>query len=373
MRVRKSAAAPASVRDFASVHASLLDWYDEHRRDLPWRQTSDAYAIWLSEVMCQQTRIETVIPYYLRFLSEFPTVMSLAEAPLDRVLTMWSGLGYYRRARMLHGAAQQVVAEHGGRFPEAPGELRKLSGVGQYTAGAIASIAYGVRASVVDGNVVRVLSRLFAIVQDMRGGAGLQQIWAIADSMVPTERPGDWNQALMELGATVCTPQSPQCGICPLQSVCEGRRRGIERDLPRLAPKAKPKRWRRVALVATDERGAVLLARRVRDGLFGGLWEPPSVDADGPEEGMPRLGAMTGLTLKKGRCAHVGSFVHILSHRRIEADVCLVKDVKRSATTQNSAKNSTEYDRFEWVDTALLSDRAMTKFARKVLNAAPIG
>ena len=219
----------------AAIRRDLLSWYDRERRDLPWRRTQDPYRVWLSEIMLQQTRVETVIPYYERFLERFPTVSDLAEAPIDDVLARWSGLGYYRRARSLHEAAGQIVREHAGVFPEDSAEALALPGVGRYTAGAILSIAYGRPEPILDGNVIRILSRW------LRLGPEIPQshLWTLAEDLVPEERPGDFNQAMMELGATVCTPRSPSCLLCPVQERCEARAEGTPERYP--APKAKEK------------------------------------------------------------------------------------------------------------------------------------
>jgi A/G-specific adenine glycosylase len=286
----------------AQLHRDLLAWYAVARRDLPWRRTRDPYAIWLSEVMLQQTRVDTVIPYYERFLARWPTVHALAEAPLDDVLTMWSGLGYYRRARMMHAAAQQVAAERAGVFPATADELGQIVGIGPYTAGAVASIAFGAAAPLVDGNVVRVFARLFGVEEDVRGGAGLARIWEIATALVYEPDAGAWNQALMELGATVCVPREPRCLVCPVRGACAALHAGTQAELPRLAPKAKPKEELRWALVARSADGdRVLLARRRRDERFGGMWEPPclprSEDEAGHQEALTRFAALAGVRL----------------------------------------------------------------------------
>jgi A/G-specific adenine glycosylase len=207
------------------LRAALLAWFDRNRRELPWRRTRDPYAIWLSEVMLQQTQVATVIPYWERFLARFPTVTALAEAPLDEVLSLWSGLGYYSRARNLHRAANEVVARHGGALPASHAALLALPGFGRYTAGAVASIAFGLPEPLVDGNVARVFSRACAIEGAPGDREREKKLWAEAARWVQGERPGELNQALMELGATVCTARSPRCGLCPL-TVCAWRAAG---------------------------------------------------------------------------------------------------------------------------------------------------
>ncbi len=264
--------------------------------------------------MLQQTRVETAVPYYERFLRELPTIADLAEASEERVLSLWSGLGYYRRARLLHAAAKQITGSYGGRLPSDPSELRRLSGIGAYTAGAVASIAFGRRAAVVDGNVARVLSRLFALDDDVKSARGSARLWRLAEDLVPERdaRPGDWNQALMELGATVCVPREPRCGECPVSLLCAGRAEGRARDLPRAKPKSKPKVVRRVAVVLVSEK-AVLLARRRPNVLFGGLWEAPSAS------GLPALAVLLHLDVRV--LEPVGEVVHMLSHRRMHVQV----------------------------------------------------
>jgi A/G-specific adenine glycosylase len=349
------------------LQASLLAWYDRTRRDLPWRETRDPYAIWVSEIMLQQTRVDTVVPYYQRFLRAFPTVHALAEAPIDDVLTMWSGLGYYRRARMLHEAARRVAEARGGVFPGTAEELRTLQGVGAYTAGAIASIAFGERAALVDGNVARVLARLFAIEDDVRGGRGLAKVWQIAGELVPAEHPGEWNQALMELGATVCVPRDPRCLLCPVSERCAARARGLEAELPRLKPKTKPVRAMRVALVG-ESGEEVLLARRKPEGTFGGMWEPPSFSTEEEvrvEELAAKFHALLGLRVSTLELA--GDVVHVLSHRRLEVTVVrgTVKKPARAALPENA-----EYDALRFVPRAPSGGLALTKLAKKILAAA---
>ncbi len=319
--------------------------------------------------MLQQTRVETVIPYYQRFLARLPTVQSLAEAPEDTVLTLWSGLGYYRRARMLHAAARRVVREHAGKLPETAEALQELEGVGRYTAGAVASIAFGRRAALVDGNVARVLSRLFAIESDVKG-AGAAEVWAIADRLVAEVKgpAGDWNQALMELGATLCSPRDPSCEACPVTAACEARRRGLERRLPLVVPKKPPRAVRRVALVLAST-NAVLLARRRREALFGGLWEPPSADEgtkDGPGLSLGELAARLGVAASSLR--PMGVVEHVLSHRRLRIAVA------RGALGRRTRwpLPSDEYDAIEVVPLARLGERARASLVDKVLAVAEL-
>jgi A/G-specific adenine glycosylase len=245
-----------------AARGRLLAWYRTHRRDLPWRRTRDPYAIWVSEIMLQQTRVATAIPYYERFLARFPDVHALARARVDDVLALWSGLGYYRRARHLHAAAR-LLARAG--FPGTEGEWRALPGIGPYAAAAIASIAFGARAAAVDGNVVRVVSRLHAL-RDARG------VRALAERWLSPRAPGDHNQAVMELGATVCTPRAPACPRCPLQSHCAGKVAPLRYPAPRRRPPAVEERLS-VALIARG--GRLQLRRRPGHGLLAGMWELP--------------------------------------------------------------------------------------------------
>jgi A/G-specific adenine glycosylase len=229
--------------------------------------------------MLQQTRVKTVEAYFPRFLRAYPTVRRLAKADLGDVLGAWSGLGYYRRARALHAGAREVVEKYGGELPRDAASLREISGIGPYTAGAISSIAFGAREPLVDGNVARVLARIFALSCDVRTPAGSREVWALALALLPDEKPGRHNEALMELGAMVCVPGEPRCDVCPVRELCEGRLRGVAADLPIAKKKKAPREVRMVALVS--RRGArVLMGRRREGGLFGGLWEPPMVEVE---------------------------------------------------------------------------------------------
>ena len=225
----------------APFRRKLLAWYRRERRDLPWRRTRDPYRIWLAEIMLQQTRVAAVIPYYDRFLDRFPTVEALAHAPIEDVLQLWSGLGYYSRARNLHRAAQEIVSRHGGEFPRDAAAALALPGIGRYTAAAILSIAYGEPCGVLDGNVARVLARLDAIRGDLRAPGRWRALEARAQELLAPREAGDWNQAMMELGATICLPKGPRCGVCPARSWCRANELGIADELPmvRRKPKAR--------------------------------------------------------------------------------------------------------------------------------------
>jgi len=268
----------------AELGAAIVEHYATVKRDLPWRRSRDPYAIWVSEIMLQQTRVQTVIPYWERWMQRFPTVRALADAPLDDVLAVWAGLGYYSRARNLKKGAEAVTARWAGALPRRASELREVPGIGPYTAGAIASIAFGERAPLVDGNVARVLARVYGITDDIKSSAGQRVLWQRAGELVtalPRGRaPGDLNQGLMELGATLCAPTSPKCLICPLGKVCIAARTGRQAELPVVAPRKKAgdlPMLEREALWMFGDR--LVLGRRVPRGLFGGLWELPQGEA----------------------------------------------------------------------------------------------
>ena len=263
-----------------AVSLQLLSWWDDDHADLPWRQTRDPYAVWVSEIMLQQTQITAVIPYYNRWMAALPTVVALATAPLDDVLKLWEGLGYYSRARNLHTAAQMVMAQHNGRLPRTRDGLLTLKGIGAYTAGAIASIAYDEPVAVLDGNVIRLFSRLLDLDADVTKTAVKKKLWQLAETAVSPKRPGDYNQALMELGQRICRPKTPSCEQCPLQTHCLAHERGTEMERPVRPPRQQTPHYDVAAGVIwkTDARGKdaeFLIAKRPLDGLLGGMWEFP--------------------------------------------------------------------------------------------------
>jgi A/G-specific adenine glycosylase len=267
---------PAAVR--RALGRDLSAWYRTHRRELPWRESGDPYAVWVSEVMLQQTQVATVRGYYERWMERFPTVAALARAEEDDVLHAWQGLGYYSRARNLWRGARQVLSVHGGRVPRTLAALRELPGVGPYSAGAIASIAHGERAAIVDGNVARVLCRLFGLRGDPARAPLRARLWAIAEELVPEDAPGDFNQAMMELGATVCTPRSPRCTRCPVARRCKALEDGTVDDLPETARRPAPTAVARVAAVLTS--GDRVLVTRVPPDAprWAGMWQFPNAD-----------------------------------------------------------------------------------------------
>jgi len=274
----------SAAPDAADLQRRLLAWYDRHARVLPWRvhpsdrmvEQPDPYRVWLSEIMLQQTTVAAVAPYYRDFLRRWPTVQALAESDLDAVLHAWQGLGYYARARNLHKCARVVSEDHGGRFPDTEEALRRLPGVGAYTAAAVAAIAFGRKATPVDGNVERVIARLFAVTTPLP--AAKPELRRLAEWLTPSERPGDYAQAIMDLGATVCLPRKPKCLICPWADACAARAAGTVESLPAKAPKAEKPTRHGVAFWAVNAEGAVLLRRRPEKGLLGGMIEVPSTE-----------------------------------------------------------------------------------------------
>ena len=258
----------------AAFQKELLHWYEEDARDLPWRRTKDPYCVYLSEIILQQTRVDQGLPYYNRFLERFPTLQALAIAGEQDVLKAWEGLGYYTRARNMHRAANIVVEEYAGRFPDSPELLRLLPGIGKYTAGAIASIAFGKPVPVLDGNVKRVLARLDAFEASIDLPASDQLLWQRAESLVPVKSPGDYTQAMMELGARICVPKSPMCDACPVRKFCDGHARSLQHELPKRTPK-KSVPHQEVVVAAIYQDGRYLIGKRPSEGFLGGLWEFP--------------------------------------------------------------------------------------------------
>ena len=300
---------------------TILSWYDQGHRDLPWRRTQDPYRIWISEIMLQQTRAETVVSYYERFLARYPTVQDLASAPEEELLKAWEGLGYYSRARSLQKAAKEIVARYGGQLPADLEKLRALPGIGDYTAGAIASIAFGLPAAAVDGNVERVLCRWDAITDEVGTPAVRRQIAARAQALVPRDRPGAFANAMMEMGATMCTPKNPKCLLCPVREGCMGFAQGIAQELPRKAKKkAQRVENRAVLLVFCDNR--VLIVKR-QEKLLGGLFVFPDVleESDPARlcQALEALGIRAAYDEKLGHARHV--FTHLIWEMDVHAVV----------------------------------------------------
>lgn len=266
---------PQLTQALAPIPGPLVDWYRASARQLPWRENNDPYRVWISEVMLQQTRVSAVIPYYLRFLEELPTPADLAACPQDRLMKLWEGLGYYSRVRNLQKAAQLLVAEHGGRLPGSFAQLRALPGIGDYTAGAVASIAFGLPHPAVDGNVLRVVARLGASDADIAAPQVKKAVTAAITAIMPRDCPGDFNQALMELGACICLPAGePLCGQCPLAQLCRARELEIQHLLPVKAPR-KAQRIQEHTILVVEREGLLPLMKRQSKGLLQGLWQPP--------------------------------------------------------------------------------------------------
>ncbi len=309
-----------------SAGAALLAWFDRHRRILPWRSTQssgarpEAYRVWVSEIMLQQTRVETVIPYYERFLERYPTVETLATADLADLLAAWSGLGYYRRARQMHAAAAEIVRR--GAFPHTLEGLRELPGIGEYTAAAIGSIAFGIEVAVLDGNVERVISRYLALAGDPKAKLIRRQLLAAASALLDPRRPGDSNQALMELGATLCIPRRPKCLLCPLSPDCRATAEGDPHGYPSPRKRRAPVRVRRMLAWVEGPAGVLLFRRPEESQLLAGTWELPWFDRTTPAQ--PQAPAKV-LAAKYGGQWTIGPAItkirHAITHRNIEAEI----------------------------------------------------
>lgn len=298
--------------DASKTAALLLGWYDAHARVLPWRGIHDPYRTWVSETMLQQTRVETVIGYYERFLARFPDVAALAATPEDEVLKMWEGLGYYSRARNLHQGAKQVMDAFGGSIPASVEELRRIRGIGPYTAGAIASIAFDIPAAAVDGNVIRVVSRLAGIRENVGVPSVRRLLEAQAASLVPETRPGDFNQALMDLGSSVCTPGTPSCDRCPLREICDAYAAGDADELPVLPRKAPPRQLHYdLCIIFSGDR---VLMRRRTEAMLKGLWVFPLLEGKLAPSALPR--AVKQLTKQSvSLIASAGEARHVFTHQ----------------------------------------------------------
>ena len=344
---------------------ALLGWYDEERRELPWRvapgKRANPYRVWLSEIMLQQTTVKAVIPYYLRFLARWPTVKALAAAPLDDVLAAWAGLGYYSRARNLHKCAITVVEDCAGKFPATVAELQKLPGIGPYTASAIAAIAFGASATPVDGNVERVVARLFAVRQPLPNAK--TELKRLAATLTPERRAGDFAQAMMDLGAGICTPRRPSCLVCPVQTDCAAAAHGIAETLPMRLERAERPQRVGYAFVALSEDGRVLLRRRPEAGLLGGMLEVP-----GTEWGdllPPARETLRTVPVRADWWAVPGTVVHVFTHFRLEVVVYRAL-VPADATLTFWA----EPDRCQWVARRDLHAAAVPTVMRKIIAHA---
>ena len=320
---------------YRGLRETLLSHYLQDHRDLPWRRTEDPYSIWVSEIMLQQTQVKTVVPRYQPFLDQFPNVATLAASPEESVCEAWAGLGFYRRARNLHKAAGMVMESWGGELPTSVQDLQTLPGVGRYTAGAIASIAFGEEAPLVDGNVIRVFARLFGLPGRSDEKSLVDTSWEIAESLVEGERPGDWNQALMEHGATLCTPQVPTCLLCPLSADCVGYQGGSPTTFPATARQPR-KQNLSVAFAWSSGPGGVLLEQRPLEGLWPGLWELPSGEAESEEAAKALLARKLG----RDPGEELTTVKHTLSHRNVVGRVYQLKGRVRTETLGKVVRES---------------------------------
>lgn len=345
----------------------LLRWFEEQAADLPWRRSRNPYHIWLSEVMLQQTQVATVIPYYERFLARFPTVHDLAAAPQDDLMKQWEGLGYYSRARNLQAAAQQVAADYGGELPTTAAELETLKGVGRYTAGAIASIAFGEPAPVLDGNVMRVFARLFDYAEDVSKQSTKNTFWQIATDLmqaVPVGQAGNYNQALMELGRTICKPRNPTCSQCPVAAHCQAYANGTHSQRPVKAAKAPtPHVDVTCGLIWNEQRDQLLIAKRPDDKLLGGLWEFPGgkvEDGETMEECLAReLQEELGITVA------VDAFMVRVHHAYTHFRITLYAFECRILAGEPTCYACSEW---RWVRQAELQDYAFSRADRKIIE-----
>lgn len=352
-------AQPHSAEWLRAFRRRLLAWYDAHARRLPWRATRDPYAIWVSEIMLQQTQVATVLAYWPRFMARFPDVASLAAAGEHEVLQLWEGLGYYRRARQMHRAAGEIVERHAGQFPQAVEAVRRLPGVGRYTAGAILSIAFDAREPIVEANTLRLYSRLLGYRDDPRAAAGQRLLWEAAQRWLPVRRAGAFNQALMELGSEICTPKNPACGICPVAELCVARHEGSQQEIP--LPAIRPTMVEvREAAVVVRRRGKVLLARQDGPGRWAGLWDFPRFAVQskrGPRlegELIDRVAALTGLAIEPRR--RLTTLKHGVTRYRITLD-CYEADLVACGRASRPWK---------WFSPAELDDLPLNVTARRL-------
>lgn len=351
-----------SDSELLSLRAALLRWFGRHARQLPWRvDPRDPYAVWVSEVMLQQTRVGSVVPFFERFMRRFPSVSSLARADLDGVLKLWSGLGYYRRARSLHTAACEIVARHNAAIPNTFRELLRLPGVGNYTAAAIASIAFAQPVAVIDGNVCRVLARLRAIRRPVDGSSSHRAFAAVAQRLVPKCDPGRFNEAMMELGALVCTPKRPSCEKCPWRKHCQAHRLRLTHLLPVVRPRAAPRRIKVIA-VAARTGDKILMAQRCNEGLLAGLWEPPLLN----RSTLRQLKILLGKAGAPGSPERIATVRHTLTHRLLDVQILRV-EIARAVPLRPSLLG-TAYQRCAWVLFAQTHQRGVSALARKILR-----
>ena len=342
------------------IAAPLLSWYEHHARRLPWRDQPSPYWVWVSEIMLQQTRVETVLPYFERWMQRFPSVQALAAASEQEVLKSWEGLGYYSRARNLHRAARLLVSEYGGQIPSDPLALEQLPGIGRYTAGAISSIAFGRDAPALDGNIRRVLARVFNMDLPARSPQGERNLWQLARDSLPSGRAGDYNQALMDLGSAICTPRAPACLICPLAGVCQAYGLGRQEQLPVLVEKPAVPHYTVTAAVIWRE-PYVLIARRPSHGLLGGLWEFPGGKLEAGEDF--EQGLRREILEELGVDVQVGAPFGVYKHAYTHFKVTLHAFTCRLETGEPQPLQASE---LRWVLPAQLPDFPMGKIDRLI-------
>jgi A/G-specific adenine glycosylase len=358
--VDSSSNSSASETDPRELAHRLLTWYGQHARRLPWRDQPEPYRVWVSEIMLQQTRVETVRPYFERWMVQFPTLGDLASASEQAVLHTWEGLGYYSRARNLHRAAQLVVEQHNGQIPQERAALEKLPGIGRYTAGAIASIAFGKDEAALDGNIRRVLARVYNVSVAARSPAGERRLWELAEMTLPPGRAGDYNQALMDLASSICTPHAPACLLCPIRECCEAQKLGIQEDRPVMEAKAPIPHY--TVAAAVIQRGAeVLIARRPASGLLGGMWEFPGGKVE-PGEALPQtlrreIREELDAGIEVG--SEFGIYQHAYTHFKVTLHAFLCK-------LDHAEPRALEASEIRWVTPAQLADFPMGKIDRSI-------
>jgi A/G-specific adenine glycosylase len=338
--------------DTTRFSRDLLKWFGSHKRDLPFRHTKDPYAIWVSEAMLQQTQVSTVVPYFERFMRRFPDIHSLAESDLDEVLTLWAGLGYYRRARFLHQGASVILNDHNGIFPSTLDEVLALPGVGRYTAGAILSIAFDQSVPILDGNVGRVLCRVFELGGDPTKGQTNKQLWQLSSELMPSKAAGDFNQSLMELGALVCSPRSPSCSQCPSRSQCGAFANGTVERFPEM-PVRKKSSLVEVAAAVVKRRGSILICKRPSDAVNGGMWEFPNYEKDGaqPSAVFLKKRLLDQLSLQADTKESMMTLRHSIMNRQFSVEVFLC--------TAWGKATCDDYDDIRWVRPSSLPKFAM--------------
>ncbi len=356
-----------SSRQVKAMRRSLLRWFRKNARPLPWRESNDFYHVWLSEIMLQQTQVETVIPYFRRFIRAFPNLQALAEAPLEQVLEHWSGLGYYRRARHLHQAAQIIVAEWGGQFPRDWKSVRALPGVGDYTARAILSIADNQPYAVLEGNVARVMARLLALRGNIRRAHFRQTVERQAQALLSRWHPGEFNQAVMEIGQTLCRLREPRCPQCPLRRWCRARRLGQAEAFPEPSPR-RPTVRRHLALAIIPQDGRLLVVKGLDEGLTPDLWNFPSAFGSSPQQALRalrrKIGSVTNARLPLSQ--PVAEFRHNITYRSIRARVYLAKAEVRSPARRASQHDAAADTR--WLTLDQLRRAALAQVARKAIQ-----